>query len=86
MANKSGIVGYVHTNTSITIKYVNGSMYRYDLSKSLSKEQLTDMVALAQKGAGLNTYLNKNPEINVRIKKIMFFSYGLFKMSHNGQV
>ena len=63
MANKSGIVGYVRTNTSITIKYVNGSMYRYDLSKSLSKEQLTDMVALAQKGAGLNTYLNKHPEI-----------------------
>lgn len=63
MANKSGIVGYVHTATSITIKFANDSVYRYDISKSLSKEQLSDMVALAQKGAGLNSYLNKHAEI-----------------------
>ena len=63
MANKSGIVGYVHTNTSITIKYVNGDVYRYDLSKSLSKTELNEMINLAQKGSGLNTYINKHPEI-----------------------
>ncbi len=60
---KSGIVGYVNTATSITIKYVNDSVYRYDLSKALSKDQLDEMIALAQKGEGLNSYLNKNPEI-----------------------
>ena len=29
----SGIVGYVYTKTSITIKFHSGDAYRYDLSE-----------------------------------------------------
>lgn len=79
---KSGIVGYVNTATSITIKYVNDSVYRYDLSKALNKEQLEDMIALAEKGEGLNSYLNSHPEIKKygylddTLKASSFSSYG----------
>jgi cell division septal protein FtsQ len=60
---KSGIIGYVHTRTSITIKFSNGDAYRYDVSEVLDKSKLKQMVALAKKGSGLNAYLNKNPQI-----------------------
>ena len=38
----SGIIGYVHTQTSITIKFANGNAYRYDLSTVLDKTKLND--------------------------------------------
>lgn len=60
---KSGIIGFVHTRTSMTIKFSNGDAYRYDVSEVLNKSQLKAMVALAKKGSGLNAYLNKNPQI-----------------------
>ena len=60
---QSGIKGYVHTKTSITLLFANNSMYRYDLSKALNKQQLTEMVKLAKKGSGLNGYLNSNPDV-----------------------
>lgn len=63
MSAKSGIVGYVHTKTSITIKFSNNDAYRYDLSKALNQAQLKEMVTLAEKGSGLNSYLNKHPQI-----------------------
>lgn len=59
----SGITGYVNTKTSITLKFASGDAYRYDLSKSLSKTELAEMVKLAEQGSGLNTYLNKNAHI-----------------------
>lgn len=59
----SGIVGYVYTKTSISIKFHNGDVYRYDLSESLEKGQLETMIALAKAGKGLNGYLNSNPLI-----------------------
>ena len=59
----SGIVGYVYTKTSISIKFHNGDVYRYDLSESLQKGQLETMIALARAGKGLNGYLNANPLI-----------------------
>ena len=59
----SGIVGYVYTKTSISIKFHNGDVYRYDLSESLEKGQLETMIALAKAGKGLNGYLNANPLI-----------------------
>ena len=62
-SSTSGIVGYVHTNTSITIKFVNGNAYRYDLSAVLDKTKLNEMIKLAKSGSGLNSFLNKNPEI-----------------------
>lgn len=60
---KSGIKGYVFNKTSITLQFVNGSTYRYDLSKSLSKDKLEQMIKLAEKGSGLNSFLNANPQI-----------------------
>ena len=62
-ASKSGIIGYVYTKTSISIKFHNGDVYRYDLSESLEKGQLETMIALAKAGKGLNGYLNANPLI-----------------------
>ena len=62
-SSSSGITGYVYTATSITIKYSNGNTYRYDVSKALSKENLKAMIRLAETGAGLNSYINKNRDI-----------------------
>lgn len=62
-SSASGIVGYVYTNTSITIKFTNGNAYRYDLSAVLDKTKLNEMIKLAKSGSGLNSFLNKNPEI-----------------------
>ena len=62
-SSTSGIVGYVYTNTSITIKFTNGNAYRYDLSAVLDKTKLNEMIKLAKQGSGLNSFLNKNPEI-----------------------
>lgn len=59
----SGIKGYVNTKTSMTIQFVNGDTYRYDLSDSLNKDQLNQMIKLAEKGSGLNAFLNANPQI-----------------------
>ena len=59
----SGIVGYLHTQTSLTVKFSNGNAYRYDLSRVLDKSKLNEMIKLAQAGSGLNGFLNKNPEI-----------------------
>lgn len=61
--SQSGIKGYVYTKTSFTLQFVNGDTYRYDLSKSFSKEQLAAMIKLAEKGSGLNSFLNANPQI-----------------------
>ena len=62
-ASKSGIVGYVYTNTSITIKFANGNVYRYDVSEVLDKKTLAEMIKLAKSGAGLNSFLNKHPQV-----------------------
>lgn len=75
----SGITGYVYTKTSITIKFHNGDAYRYDLSDTLSKIQLDEMIALAKSKSGLNSYLNKNP----RIKKYGYIDNTLKNISFN---
>ena len=62
-ASKSGIVGYVYTNTSMTIKFANGNVYRYDVSEVLDKKTLAEMIKLAKAGAGLNSFLNKHPQV-----------------------
>ena len=80
-ATNSGIVGYVYTKTSISIKFHNGDVYRYDLSESLEKGQLEAMIALAKAGKGLNGYLNANPlikkygYIDTTLKNSSFHSY-----------
>ena len=77
----SGIVGYVYTKTSISIKFHSGDIYRYDLSESLEKGQLETMIALAKAGKGLNGYLNANPlikkygYIDTTLKNSSFHSY-----------
>ena len=36
--SKSGIIGYVYTKSSITIKFASGDAYRYDVSEVLTKK------------------------------------------------
>ena len=79
----SGIIGYVNTQTSITLKFANGNAYRYDLSAVLGKTKLNEMIKLAKNGSGLNSFLNKNPEIrkygyldNTLTQKSSYHSYG----------
>ncbi len=79
MSNKSGIIGYVYTKTSITLKFYNGDAYRYDLSDTFNKVQLDEMIALAKSKSGLNSYLNKNP----RIKKYGYIDNTLKNISFN---
>lgn len=59
----SGILGFVYTKTSISLKFHSGDVYRYDLSQALSKENLQQMIVLAKAGKGLNSFLNNHPEI-----------------------
>lgn len=63
MTTKSGIIGYVYTKSSITIKFASGDAYRYDVSEVLSKKELEEMVKLAKAGSGLNAFLNKRPQV-----------------------
>lgn len=63
MKTQSGIVGYLFTKTSITIRFSNNDAYRYDLSEVLDKVKLKKMITLAKSGKGLNGFLNSNPEI-----------------------
>lgn len=76
---KSGIKGYVNTKTSITLQFTNGDTYRYDLSAVLTKDKLAEMIKLAQKGSGLNAFLNANP----RIKRYGFLDNTLRNMSYH---
>lgn len=82
MSNKkSGIIGYVYTKTSITLKFQNGDAYRYDLSDHLNRIQLNEMIALAKKNSGLTRFLNSNPNIKKygyldnTLKSVSFNSY-----------
>ena len=61
--SKSGIIGYVYTKSSITIKFASGDAYRYDVSEVLTKKELEEMVKLAKTGSGLNSFLNKHPQV-----------------------
>ena len=63
MTTKSGIIGYVYTKSSITIKFASGDAYRYDVSEVLDKKTLAEMIKLAKAGAGLNSFLNKHPQV-----------------------
>lgn len=60
---RSGILGFVYTKTSLSIKFTNGDVYRYDLSEALDKTVLKQMILLARSGKGLNGFLNSKPQI-----------------------
>lgn len=61
MTNKaSGINGYFYTDSSIIVRFKNGKAYRYDF---IDKDKLQQMIDLAESGSGLNTFINKNPEV-----------------------
>lgn len=61
--NTSCIVGYLYTETTITIQYINGTMYHYEVSQALSKENLDQMIRLVGQGESLSSFFNSNPEI-----------------------
>ena len=61
MANTlSGIDGYFHNDMYMIVRFKNGKAYRYDF---LDHDKLQQMIDLAKSGTGLNTFINKNPEI-----------------------
>ncbi len=43
-SSTSNILGYVYTNTNITIKFANNNAYRYDLFAVFDKTKLNRMI------------------------------------------
>lgn len=58
-SNNSGVVGYETTPDDITIEFRDGSKYIYDKKKT-GRYRVLKMKRLANKGRGLNTYINKH--------------------------
>ena len=49
---------YIQTPGSILVEFKDGSQYVYK-SKKIGKYKLSKLLALARRGKGLNTYINK---------------------------
>jgi len=56
---KSGVIGYLITNTSIKVEFSNGTVYTYSY-KSAGKKTIEEMKTLALKSQGLSTYISQN--------------------------
>ena len=59
----SGVVAYQIAENSITIKFQDGGIYAYTYAKP-GWHKVEAMKKLAQKGAGLATYINRNVREN----------------------
>lgn len=57
-AHGSGILAYEVGRDSIRIKFVDGSVYLYTYG-STGPRNIDAMKSLAEKGDGLNTYINR---------------------------
>ncbi|MBN9425473.1 MAG: hypothetical protein J0H09_03100 [Burkholderiales bacterium] len=63
LSGHSGIRAYQIHDDAIDIQFDGGSVYRYD-HRHPGRDAVTNMKQLAQKGRGLNTYINKNVRNN----------------------
>lgn len=59
----SGVVEYQITDTSITVKFRNGSVYLYDDSAP-GQSHVEEMKRRAELGEGLNTYISRHVRKN----------------------
>lgn len=57
-SKKSGIAAYTYSSDRISIKFRSGSIYEYTYS-SAGKRNIEKMKKLADKGSGLNSFINK---------------------------
>ncbi len=57
--NDSGIRGYDINDDSITVYFKSGGIYLYNYSVT-GIHHVNHMINLAQKGNGLNSYINRN--------------------------
>ena len=60
----SGITGYEIGNDCIRIRFSSGKIYTYPIS-NIGVEHFNNMVELAKKGEGLNSYIMKNNEVKI---------------------
>jgi hypothetical protein len=58
----SGITDYEIGDDYISIRFSSGKIYTYLISK-IGIHHFNNMVELAEKGEGLNSYINKNSEV-----------------------
>lgn len=61
-ANKgrdSGILAYEISNSKISVKFSDGSIYHYSYD-SAGQNNIEQMKKLAQQGEGLNSFINKH--------------------------
>ncbi|MFD2865271.1 hypothetical protein [Mucilaginibacter antarcticus] len=63
----TGIIAYEITADSISIKFRDGSVYLYT-KKSAGAAAIAKMKVLAEKGAGLTTYINQHVRDNYQTK------------------
>lgn len=59
----SGITGYETGKDYIIVQFNDGAVYQYT-SESTGKTNIAHMKILAQKGEGLNAFINKNIKEN----------------------
>lgn len=57
----SGILSYEYDSNSITVVFKHGGAYRY--SSGISSAHLSEMKRLADRGEGLNAYINTHPDV-----------------------
>lgn len=55
----SGILAYEISPTEISVKFSDGSVYRYSYN-SAGQNNVEQMKKLAQQGEGLNSFINKH--------------------------
>lgn len=61
-SGKSGIVEFETTPDSITVQFKDGWKYTYTSDK-IGQSKVNTMQDLAYGGEGLNSFINKNPDV-----------------------
>ena len=59
----SGIVAYEHDGNKILVKFHDGWVYEYRRER-IGDSSYDKMVQLAEEGAGLNSYINRNRNVS----------------------
>lgn len=62
IAGNSGVKAYKTGDESITVEFVNGSIYRYDYASN-GKEVIEGMKVLAETGRGLSTFISRHVKV-----------------------
>lgn len=57
VSGQSGVAGYSISTDNIIVQFHNGGMYKYSYSKP-GRHEVEQMKSLAERGRGLNTFIN----------------------------